>query len=200
MNTKTEFTPIFLYREEERITATNKLYQEWLVYIQKGLDVTKELFDEPLTDEQLTNIMSGGWKAVEGLMREKLNFPNAKIETLLDLNGKDGTNAKLALNHVVNRSKTINASISSGNVIMSEDVQKMIEQEYTYYTKSIQQNELLEDAKQLSDLMNKLIGNKIIANIDVYQTCFRLKIVESKNTGNENHEVVPNLKNIRIMK
>ncbi|MCB1108204.1 MAG: hypothetical protein KDK44_00930 [Chlamydiia bacterium] len=191
MENTTAFEPIFLYREQELIENQKRLHTQWLAQIQNGIDTASELFDEPLTDDELTQIMLGGWKATEQIMRSKSQFPNAKIETLLDLKGKDSHQAKLALTNVATRSQAIKASIVDGKAVIGENVISELEEAYTHYTKSPDQNRLIYQAKELGDNIQDLLDKNVIHGTDISSICHSLKII--KYVNNDGLKIVPDL-------
>lgn len=191
-----EFKPVFLYRDDEAIKKIENEYSEWTIYTQNGINEAKKLFDEELTDEELTQIMKGGWKAAAELIKSKSDFPKARVETLLDLQGKTPDTAINALLTISNRSAAIKASIVDGEVVIGENVKEELKEKYSFYTKTAYQNEVLANANELCESIVKLIAKNLIGNNDLHEACRGLRIVKPVMGENGKYKVIPNYRRI----
>lgn len=191
-----EFKPVFLYRDDEAIKKIANEHSEWCIYVQNGILEANKLFDEELTDEETTQIMKGGWKAAAELIKSKSDFPKARVETILDLQGKTPDTAINALLTIANRSAAIKASVVDGKVVIGENVKEELKEKYSFYTKTAYQNEVLDNANELCQSITKLINKNLIGNNDLHEACRSLIIVKPVMGENSKYEVIPNYRRI----
>lgn len=192
-----EFKKKFLYKNEKGIEENLKLYEEWRVYLENGLIEAQKLFETPLTAKEKKVILSDGWAGVEQLLREKSQYPKAKVETILDLNGLDGTAAKEALKHAPKRFAAVGYSISANGLKLNDSVRQRAIDGHTYFTQNDKQNDALAIADELADNIELAIKKGIISELDRTKIAQALSSILLPGLVDGQRQLVPDTEKIR---
>ncbi|WP_142785010.1 hypothetical protein [Changchengzhania lutea] len=161
-NLATKFTPKFLYCDGDFIKKNRKYNEEKIPFLNECLIEVQKLFDKELTIIEKTEILQFGWKKVTEMLRKDSQFPNAKIQTLLELLGKDGSLAEKTL--IEHSSKFLDNIfiIKKTGVELSDKYLKDLDDKGTYYTTSKAQNQKLDIITRITNDLNEAIDNEVI--------------------------------------
>ena len=158
----TKFKPQLLFKDAALIKKQTAEYVELAEYANQAIEPVKELFDRELKPDEMISIIKAGWRILADLIRRDSQWPNAEINTLLNLLGKDGTKAKNVLSQIKNRLLVDGLEIENGQFKVKDSIYKDIENKYTYYTENQTQNEKFDKIKNLCDSLNDAIELEII--------------------------------------
>ena len=176
MSTQTiEFKKRFLYKDEGVIKNVKRQNETWASYLENGLKEAEKLFREPLTKKERIQILKRGWVVVEELLRAKSQFPNAKVETLLELEGKSGAVAKESLEFAPSRYAAMSYILEGSNVTVDPKSMEKAELDNTHYTQSEKQNKALEIATVICEKLEELI------ELNIYDSGHRTNFANTLN-------------------
>lgn len=156
------FKPRFLYCDGDYISKNRKYNEEKIPALNECLEETQKLFDKALNIKEKTEILQFGWQKVVEMLRKGSQFPNARIQTLLELMGKDGALAEKVLTEHSPKFLDNIFLISENSVELSPRYIKDLEDRCTYYTTSQAQNEKLDIITKMANELNEAIDVGII--------------------------------------
>jgi len=194
----TKFTPKFLYCDGNFIKNSRKNNEEKIPSLNQCLDEVQKLFDRELSIKEKTEILQFGWQKVVEMLRKGSQFPNAKIQTLLELLGKDGSLAEKALIEYSSKFRDDIFIINDKGIELSDKYLKDLEDRGTYYTTSEAQNQKLGIITKIANELNEAIDVKIIHKNQIQDIIKSTsKLLGYGITPMDNEGFRPNYKKIR---
>ncbi|MDT0647476.1 hypothetical protein RM545_12310 [Zunongwangia sp. F260] len=185
---KKVFEPQFIYKSEKWINNRITTGKESATQMEVVLNEAEKLCDDkPLDEGEKRVILTSGWEKLAEIIKNRSSFPNADIETLLKLQGKDSTAVKEAFKNAKFRSRLDEFSISKDNKIAltKEAIQKYNEIG-TYYTRSEKQNIALNAANNICESLNRAIEGGIIGRAPIpveFKNLLDIKNLDSGKVG-----------------
>lgn len=151
--TKKKFSPIFLGENENTAQKVKTKIERKKNHLENAVTAINEFVGEDLNDNELTEIIEGGFSTALNKVREQFQFDSATDEFNLKALGKDNT---ATIKRALKIANLKGFEVKDGQINMIGETKQSFENAGLFYTENQAQNKAYKDAQALCKILNKM--------------------------------------------
>lgn len=175
---KTGFEPLLITKNDTHIENSTKSAKLTAAKLNDSLEVALDFIGQDLTDNQLKQLLQGGFKFAMELVSKDFQFPKADDAFNLKSMGKDPEPAKLALRSTRAWFSGYIFDVKNKEVFLTDAGKEKIIQSACVYTENEKQNEVFALAKRMCKEINDALTRGLVSARDQTPIKSGLQIVE----------------------